>query len=329
VKRLKQNIYAKEVLIFVLLLVSYTHLFCQPQDSLTHKQKTIRKGILIGASGIYTATSLSYLNFIWYKPYAASNFHFFNDNAEWCQMDKMGHTFTTYNSAREMYRVMRWAGYTRNQSIFIGEAFGALYMTTVEIMDGYSSAWGFSWGDEAANISGSLLFTLQQYFWDEQRVHLKYSFHQTSFAQKRPSELGSGLLEETIKDYNGQTYWLSINIASFLKKETKFPKWLNVAFGYGATNMISGRSNEIINPDKSISFGDPGSQTSEIINSDGHIDYFTRYRKYYFSFDIDFTKIKTKSKLLQNIFSVVNGFKIPFSAIEFDKHGLEFKPFYF
>ena len=43
-------------------------------------------------------------------------------------------------------------------------------MTTVEIMDGFSSAWGFSWGDEVANLSDSLLFTLQQYFWDEQRI---------------------------------------------------------------------------------------------------------------------------------------------------------------
>jgi hypothetical protein len=201
-------------------------------------------------------------------------------------------------------------------------------MTTVEIMDGFSSAWGFSCGDEVANLSGSLLFTLQQYFWDEQRIHWKFSFHQTSFAAERPSELGNSLLSETIKDYNGQTYWLSVSLASFFKKETKFPKWISLAFGYGATGMVTGKPNVIIHPDGSVTNNSIANQ-SEIINSNGRIDYFSRYRKYYFSLDIDFTKIKTKSKLLQSVFSVFNGFKVPFPAIELDKHGINFKPFYF
>jgi hypothetical protein len=313
------------------------HLCCNSQnvfipesqkDSLQPKQKVIRKSILIGTTGVYTGVSLAYLNLIWYKPYRSVGFHFFNDNAEWCQMDKMGHTFTTYNSARELYRAMKWAGFTRKQSIFIGEGYGTLYMTTVEIMDGFSSAWGFSWGDEVANVSGGLMFTAQQYYWNEQRIHLKYSFHQTSFAQQRPNELGKNLLEETIKDYNGQTYWLSASIGSFLKKETKFPKWLSIAFGYGATGMISGRQNEIIYPDGSTRIN-PVSNQSQIISTDGRIDYFYRYRKYYLSLDIDFTKIKTKSRFLQSLFSVFNGFKVPFPAVEFDKYGVNFKPFYF
>ena len=332
-----KNILPKRVTCFLLIQFFCLYAYCNKKnlfkhgcltDTLSAKQKTIRKSILIGATGIYTGTSLSYLDFIWYKPYKSSNFHFYNDNAEWCQMDKMGHTFTTYNSAREIYRAMKWAGFTRKQSIFYGEAYGALYMTTVEVMDGFSSAWGFSWGDEVANVSGSLLFTLQQYFWDEQRVHWKYSFHQTGFAKQRPSELGSGLLEETIKDYNGQTYWLSVSVASFFKKETKFPKWISLAFGYGATGMISGKSNVIVHPDGSVTSNSIPNQ-SEIINGNGQIGYFNRYRKYYFSLDIDFTKIKTKSKFLQSMFSVVNGFKVPFPALEFDKHGVNFKPFYF
>ena len=332
-----QNISYKRVAFFLLIQFLYLYAFCKTNnsieskyitDTINSKQKIIRKSILIGATAIYTGTSLSYLDFIWYKPYKSSNFHFYNDNAEWCQMDKMGHTFTTYNSAREIYRAMKWAGFTRKQSIFYGEAYGALYMTTVEVMDGFSSAWGFSWGDEVANISGSLLFTLQQYFWDEQRVHWKYSFHQTGFAAQRPSELGSGLLEETIKDYNGQTYWLSVSVASFFKKETKFPKWISLAFGYGATGMISGKPDVIVNPDGSTGSNLVANQ-SEIIHSNGQVDYFNRYRKFYFSLDIDFTKIKTKSKVLQSVFSVFNGFKVPFPAVEFDKHGINFKPFYF
>src|SRR6185312_2853731 len=172
----------KKIAFFFLFILIIQNCFSQETDTtiapLTTMQKTIRKSILLGTTGAYTAASLIGLNQIWYKQYASSKFHFFNDNSEWCQMDKLGHTFTTYNTAREIYRAMLWAGYNRKQSIFIGEAYGTAYMTAIEIMDGFSSGWGFSWGDELANVSGSALFTLQQYYWNEQRIHFKYSFHQ-------------------------------------------------------------------------------------------------------------------------------------------------------
>src|ERR1700739_3850534 len=316
----------KKLLFYFILQVFFLPCFCQLQDS---AKKTKNKKIIFTVSATAIAAgSLTYLNQIWYKPYTTSNFHFYNDNAEWLQMDKCGHGWTTYNSACWMMQAMKACGFSNKKSMLIGESIGFGYETIVEVMDGFSSGWGFSWGDMAANFTGSSLALSQQYFWNEQRIRLKYSFHQTYFAAQRPNELGSNLLEETIKDYNGQTYWLSVNVASFLKKETKFPKWLNVAFGYGATNMVSGRSNEIINADKSISFGNPNSQTSEIINSNGSINYFTRYRKYYFSLDIDFTKIKTKSKILGGIFSVINCLKIPFPSIEISKKGFGFYPIY-
>jgi hypothetical protein len=327
--RFKKN-HKGNIILFILILSINS---CCAQDtitvdSLTRKQKIIRKSFLLGTTGAYTAASLAYLNIIWYKPYKSTNFHFFNDNDEWCQMDKLGHTFTTYNTAREMYRAMNWAGFTRKQSLFYGEAYGTLYMTAVEIMDGFSSEWGFSWGDEVANISGSALFTLQQYFWNEQRIHLKYSFHQTYYANYRPSELGNTLGAQTIKDYNGQTYWLSISIASFFKKETKFPKWIALDIGYGADGMVSGKSNVIVYPDGSTGVNSVANQ-SIIIGSNGSRTYFSRYRQFYFSLDVDFTKIKTKSKFLQSVFSVVNGFKVPFPAIEYSKHGFKAYGLYF
>ena len=188
-----KSFHKKFTLFFLFILIIQT---CFPQDiaptdSLMHKQKTIRKSILLGTTGAYTAASLIGLNQIWYKQYASSKFHFFNDNSEWCQMDKLGHTFTTYNTAREIYRAMLWAGYNRKQSIFIGESYGTLYMTAIEIMDGFSSGWGFSWGDEVANVSGSALFTLQQYYWNEQRVHLKFSFHQDYYSGIRAKRTGN------------------------------------------------------------------------------------------------------------------------------------------
>jgi hypothetical protein len=322
-------------------------------DSITQHQKIVRRSILLGSLGSFTVGSYLFLDELWYKQYATSSFHFFNDNLQWCQMDKFGHAFSTYSSACLIWQsiewagfeaspkqatvghfttgAMRWAGFTRKQSIIAGELFGLLYLSSVEILDGFSKGWGFSWGDEVANFGGGFLFSLQQYYWKEQRIRLKFSYHPTSYPYYRPSILGTNAAEEIIKDYNGQTYWLSINPASFFKEGTKFPKWLNLDFGYGATGMISGRSNEIINNmNNTISYGTKGSQTSELINSDGSIQYFTRHRSVFFSLDVDLKKIKTKSKFLKGVFNIFNCFKIPFPAIEFSKENkFSFHTLYF
>jgi hypothetical protein len=278
-------------------------------DSISNKKT--KKIIVATSVGIVTTGSLIYLNQLWYSSYSSGNFHFFNDNAEWLQMDKVGHAFTTYNSGRLMMEAMQWAGFSKKQSIFIGGSSGFAYMTAIEIMDGFSGGWGFSWGDMGANFGGSALAISQQYFWNEQRIGLKYSFHQTSYPRYRPSELGSNLQEQFIKDYNGQTYWLSVNIASFLKRETKFPKWINVALGYGAQGMISGSDNYVV------------------VNADGSVIGNARYRKYLLSLDVDLTKIKTRSHFLKGVFNVFNCFKIPFPTIEFNQHFTKIHPLYF
>jgi hypothetical protein len=80
---------------------------------------------------------------------------------------------------------------------------------------------------------------LPELLWKEQRITPKFSFHTTQYAQYRPNVLGSSLAEQMLKDYNGQTYWLSVNLHSFYKG-SKIPKWLNLAIGYGANGMLTG-----------------------------------------------------------------------------------------
>jgi hypothetical protein len=64
---------------------------------------------------------------------------------------------------------------------------------------------------------GTALFVSQELLWKEQRITPKFSFHTTQYAQYRPNVLGSSLAEQMLKDYNGQTYWLSVNLHSFYK----------------------------------------------------------------------------------------------------------------
>ena len=174
------------------------------------------------------------------------------------------------------------------------------------VFDGFSSEWGFSWGDFASNALGSGLYVGQDLLWDEQRITLKYSFHQTRFAKQNPEKLGDGFIEEFLKDYNGQTYWLSANLHSFFK-ESKLPRWLNIAVGYGGEGMLTGR------PNNSIFF----------TNQD-------RYRQFYLSLDLDLTRINTKSSFLRTVFSILNVIKIPAPTLEFNNEkGVAFHLLYF
>ncbi|HEU5366537.1 MAG TPA: DUF2279 domain-containing protein, partial [Hanamia sp.] len=178
------------------------------------------------------------LNAIWYAKYPRSGFHFFNDDAEWQQMDKVGHVYSAYTESRASVEAWRWAGLSRKKSIWIGGLSGVAYQSIIEILDGFSSQYGFSPGDFTANIIGSAAFISQELSWNEQKIQLKFSFHRKNYGEpdldKRADVLyGKTEIERFIKDYNGQSYWASANIQSFFP-ETKLPRWLNISIGYGA-----------------------------------------------------------------------------------------------
>lgn len=277
--------------------------FLEPSDSLNVSK---RNAVVITEVSIATLTLLG-LNQLWYADYEKSKFHTFDDNSEWLQMDKLGHVFSAYQLSRLGANTLNWSGANQKSQLIYGASLGLGFLTVVEIFDGFSEEWGFSWGDMAANISGTGLFVGQELLWKEQRITLKYSFHRTKFAPQNPDKLGNGLSEEFLKDYNGQTYWLSLNLHAFFK-DSKIPKWLNIAFGYGAEGMVSGTN---FSGNEFIAYSDP-------------------YRQYYLSLDVDLTRIKTNSHVLKTLFEVFNVVKVPFPAVEFnDKNGVKFHGIYF
>jgi len=271
------------------------------------KRQTVLKVSSIGG-GIATGAALY---FAWYKNYSTNNFHFFNDAPEWLQMDKVGHVYSNYQLSLLGFNSCKWANYSDKQSLVYSSVAVFGYFTSIEIMDGFSTGWGFSASDMLANASGISLFTFQQYFLKDQFVKLKFSFHQTEYPKYRQELLGKNLPEQLLKDYNGQTYWLSFNPFYFSDESCKFPKWLNLSIGYGAEGMISGRDNYVIIP-----------TNGNIIGND-------RYRKLLLSLDIDLSKIKTKSKLLKNIFVVLNSIKIPAPALELTNKKLKIYSIYY
>ncbi len=295
---------------YILLFIFTTTLFrAQTNDSIPSHNKT--KKIILGSASIaITAGTLVYLNQAWYQQYSSGSFHTFNDNDEWKSMDKCGHSLSTYQTGRLMMQAMNWAGCTKKNQILIGGLSGFAYMSVIEMMDGYSKGWGFSWGDMAANTLGSSLAISQKILFDKQPLQLKFAFSPSPYAQYRSDLLGKSFSEQLLKDYNGQTYWLSINPTSFIKNETKFPNWLSFAFGYGANGMIGARNNNIV-----------------IQDDEGNIKTFKRYPQYYFSLDADLTRIKTKSKLLRAIFCWINIIKIPFPNVELSEGKFKFNAY--
>lgn len=294
-KNLKNSL----ILISIILLIS-TKGFTQDTSQVN---KARIKTIVYTGSSAY-GLGLIGLNTLWYKNSSQTSFHFFNDNNQWHQVDKAGHCYTAYQLSRVGAEAFKWSGLPNNKAAFGGAMLGIIYQTPIEILDGFSSEYGASWGDLIANTTGAGLYYAQEIAWQEQRVTLKYSFTQSPYASSRPNVLGSNFLEEGIKDYNGQTYWLSGNIHSFIK-DTEFPKWLNLAIGYGAEGFISAL------PDQNSTYG------------------LTPYRQYYLALDIDLTRIKTKNKTLKTIFFVFNSIKVPLPSIEFNSNETKFHFFKF
>ena len=269
--------------------------FLKPSDTLNKKRL---KTLVFSEAAIGTAALVG-LNQLWYADYPRSDFHFINDNAEWLQMDKLGHVFSSYHLGSYGADALKWSGASRKSQLIYGSTLGLAFLTAVEVFDGYSANWGASMGDVAANVAGTALYVSQELLWKEQRIVPKFSFHTTPYASARPEVLGSSIPEQILKDYNGQTYWLSANIHSFAKSSV-IPKWLNVAIGYGAEGMITA-NDEFIN-------------TIFLPES-------KRYRQFYLSLDLDLTKIETKSHFVKTLLTVFNSIKIPAPTFEIKGSG--------
>ena len=159
--------------------------FLKPSDTLNKKRLNT---LAISEAAIGSVTLIG-LNQIWYADYPRSSFHFINDNAEWLQMDKAGHVFSSYNLGSFGANALKWSGASRKSQLIYGSTLGLAFMSIVEVFDGYSANWGASLGDVAANVSGTALYVSQELLWKEQRIVPKFSFHTTPYASARPNVL--------------------------------------------------------------------------------------------------------------------------------------------
>lgn len=270
------------------------------------------------AATLYTGSIIA-VNEFWYKGFPKSSFHTFNDWGEWENMDKYGHAFSAYAETKLFFHASRWTGLSNKKSAIAAFAFSTLAQTSIEVLDGHSTNWGWSWHDVAFNTGGSLLFGAQQYFWGQQRIKLKFSYTPiaynsapitndnvtSSILDRAEESFGTGPAERLIKDYNAQTIWLSANIKSIIANNNdKFPAWLNIAVGYGAENTLGAFGNGWLRNGARFTPAE-----------------FERHQQLFLSLDIDFEKLPIRNKALKGFLKILNLIKIPSPTMEFNSIG--------
>ena len=283
-----------------------------PADTL-HRAR-FRTSVAVG-TGLYLAAGTG-LYAAWYKDYELQKFHFFNDWPQWEQMDKAGHVYTAYFFSRNAFAGLRWAGLKRPAARYAALGIANLLQGTIETMDGFSSNWGFSVTDLGANVAGSLVFTLQDIAWKEQRMVLKVSHDlrpvpnvPVTNAKGATSNLGvpvrerfgDNLLERYLKDYNAQTIWLSVNPKSFAR-QSGLPDWLNVAVGYGVEDVYGAYFN---------SWRDGGQSFSYQRDA--------RRRQWFLSPDVYFSRIPTRKRWVRMVLGFLDFVKVPAPALEYSE----------
>ena len=323
IKDFKSVFGAKRLFISLLLILSYlsaaqaqNKAFFAPSDTLNKTRFYTGLGFTLSS---YTATSIG-LYQSWYKQYDQSKFHSFDDWNEWQNIDKLGHAYTAYNLSNVGYQGARWAGISKRKALIFAGVGSTVIQSTIEIMDGFSTKWGFSTGDVVFNTLGTAIFIAQEAYWDEQKIRIKISSSwidypdqiiigsqgSTSSISNRVEQLyGKGNLERFLKDYNSQTIWASANIHSLLPS-ARMPKWLNIALGYSGENMFGGFENRWT----------IGEEIFELSANE-----YPRYHQFILSLDADLNRIKTKNHFVNMLLAITNGYKLPAPAIEYNSLG--------
>lgn len=264
----------------------------------------------LAVEGIVLTGAITYLKYQWYNDKERVPFHFYNDFKGWNQVDKLGHFYISYLESNVGYSLLKKFNFSEKKALYYGGFQGLILETPIEFFDAYHEGWGFSLSDMLANSFGSLFFIAQQKLFDEQLIRPKLSFTRSVYAQNANGLLGkNNLLSEFVYDYNGYTYWFSFSPKRIFKINT-IPEWINLSFGYGSNGMLGEFENRKTYRGKILPV-------------------YKRYRQYYLSLDINFSKIKTNSRPLKKIFDVLSYLKIPLPTLEFSNRKLKGYLFYF
>ncbi len=202
------------------------------RDSINSSHVSTWRLMLVGGAAATAVTIAHIQNYnSWWKG-SLGPFHLSVDDAAPLDADKCGHFLFSYYVADILGHSLRWSGIDTGRAAVYGTAFAFALQLYVEIEDGFHPSIGFSIGDLTANALGSGYAWLQQRQTFFQGISPKWSASPSTRYQHH-------YYRTIFDDYESQNYWLSFNIKSLIGKQLPsfFPGFLNIAMGYGVTNL--------------------------------------------------------------------------------------------
>jgi hypothetical protein len=141
--------------------------------------------------------------------------------------DKLGHTYATYVGTRLLARSLEWAGNDKDKALALAgiATFGAF--TAVEIADGFTTKWKFSYEDVIMNAAGiGLAIAMEKHPDLDRLVDFRLLY--------QPSDEPRNNYFDPFGDYSGQTYLLVFK-ASGIDSLRHHPllRYVELAVGYG------------------------------------------------------------------------------------------------
>lgn len=170
---------------------------------------------------------------LWWKG-ERSDFHFdwHNDWRYALGADKLGHFFFPYVMSGMYNRAFLWSGLDTTTSLYLSSGLALAYETYVEIKDGFSAEWGFSWGDFTADALGAAFPVAQHYVPALKPYSMKISFQASE-------KFRTGAHSVIFDDYESTYHWISVDVAAILPPDwrSSYPPWLNIAVGHSVKQL--------------------------------------------------------------------------------------------
>ncbi len=192
-----------------------------------------RLGVVAGVTTGAFVVGHVMLNDLWWKG-ERSDFHvdWDHDRLYALGADKAGHAYFPYAAATLYSQALEWTGIDSTAAVWGGSGVALAYQTYIEVRDGFSRDWGFSWGDMGANIVGSALPVIRHYVPEARIVSPKISFYPST-------KFRNGGFGAIIDDYESTFHWLSIDLHELLPEGLReiYPPYINIAIGHSVRDL--------------------------------------------------------------------------------------------
>ncbi len=117
--------------------------------------------------------------------------------------DKLGHFYFPYLVANVYSELFQWSGVGREKSHWYSSGLAFAYQSYIEVRDGFSKEWGFSWGDFIANTAGAMYPLLAYYSPVLNTIRFKVSYYPSPRFRNNSHNV-------IIDDYESTYHWISL-----------------------------------------------------------------------------------------------------------------------